>query len=330
MGGPVAIERDGGLAGRLRAIFEGASVAGLGDGALLERVAAGGEPARAALAALVERHGAMVLRACRAGVRDPNDADDAFQAVFLVLARKAGGLRAGDSIGPWLHGVARRTTAAARVASARRRALDRCHAERAGGLAPEPAPADDDLAALIHEELGKLPDRYRTPLVLCDLEGLSHEDAARQLGWPVGTVKSRQARGRERLRGRLLRRGVAPSAIVAIAAESARAAVPPGLAGSTIEASLRFTTGASAGAVPAAPALLARKVLITMTLSRLTLPALGLALAAAGAVAIAASRPAPLAPPIPDGPPAAVAKPSYVPPPAGSLLQFHFVADAQP
>ncbi len=153
----------------------------------------------------------MVLRVCRSILRDEHDAQDAFQATFLVLVRRADAVRRRESAGSWLHGVALRVAAHARAGMARRRRHERCAgelavtADRSGaeGVSPE-------LAAILHEELGRLPERYRAAFVLCYLEGHTCEAAARRLGWPVGTVKSRLARGRERLRGRLIRRGVVP------------------------------------------------------------------------------------------------------------------------
>jgi RNA polymerase sigma factor (sigma-70 family) len=155
----------------------------------------------------------MVFRACHAILRDPHAAEDAFQATFLVLARKAAGLWVCGSLGPWLLSVARRVACCARADASRQRA----HERRATELA---APAIDDQGwddrhAILHEELGRLPENYRTVVVLCDLDGLTQEQAARHLGWPDGTVRSRLARGRERLRERLTRRGMAPAVILA-------------------------------------------------------------------------------------------------------------------
>ena len=176
---------------------------------------ASGEAAELAFAALVERHGPMVLRVCRAVLADPHDTQDAFQATFLVLVKKARGLWVRDSLGPWLHQVAYRTASCARLAAARRHRHERCAAALRKEARVE---VHDDLARVLHEEIERLPERFRAPLVLCDLEGRSHEQAARHLGWPVGTVKSRQARGRERLRDRLRRRGLAPEPAVLAAA----------------------------------------------------------------------------------------------------------------
>ncbi len=204
--------RDVGGASRLflKTLFEDGVPAGLTDGQLLERFATGrGEAAELAFAILVDRHGPMVLRACRSILRDDHEAMDAFQATFLVLLAKSRSLWVRDSLGPWLHRVACRAAGQSRAREARRRALERGFAEvslqRAVG-------ADrDGLVAAVHEELNRLPERYRVPIVLCDLEGRTCEEAARHLGCPIGTLGSRLARGRERLRSRLARRGLAPS-----------------------------------------------------------------------------------------------------------------------
>ena len=179
----------------IRAVFEGGIVAGMTDRQLLEQFANGaGEIADVAFSALVDRHGRMVMRVCRAALRDEHDAEDAFQAVFLVLARKAATLWVHDSLGPWLHGVAIRISARAKVQNARRRAHEARHSHK---MVTATEPVELDLIAAVNEEVGRLPDRFRKAVVLCDLEELSHEAAACQLGWPVGTVKSRQSRGRE-------------------------------------------------------------------------------------------------------------------------------------
>jgi RNA polymerase sigma factor (sigma-70 family) len=259
----MALRRDGAALRRLHALFRVGAYGALTDGQLLERFAAGhGEAAELAFSALVERHGPMVLRVCRAALRDEHEARDAFQETFLVLVRRTGSVRVGDSLGPWLYGVARRVASRARSAAERRRRHERAAAE---SVPPRPAGAggDGDLERSLHEEIGRLPERCRAPVVLCLLEGLTHEQAARHLGWPVGTVKSRLAHGRERLRGRLLRRGLAPGAALsaALAARPARAAVPAALAEATARAAVRLAAGrAAAGAVPAAVASLAGRV----------------------------------------------------------------------
>jgi RNA polymerase sigma factor (sigma-70 family) len=277
----MAIGPNGAIQRHLRTLFNVGTFGTLTDGQLLDRFAAGrDEAAEMAFAALVERHGPMVLRVCRSVLRDEHDAQDAFQATFLVLVRRSGSLWVGDSLGPWLHGVARRVASVARSAASRRRRHERKAAERVvpGGFAPEPGPeraGDLELEQALHEEIGRLPERYRAAVVHCLLEGLTHEQAARSLGWPVGTVKSRLAQGRERLRLRLIRRGLAPGAILAggaLAARSARAAMPAALAAATARAAVCLATGqATAGAVPAVVASLGARFLRRRLMTKICL-----------------------------------------------------------
>ena len=187
-----------GAAGRhIRTLLESGEVGGLPDGRLLERFVTGdGATAEVAFAAMVDRHGPMVWRACRAILADPNDADDAFQATFLVMVRRARSLWARESLGPWLLQVARRTSMRARSLAQRRRLREFTAAGLKPRLAAEPPP--DELGAAIHEEVGRLPERYREVVVLCLLEGLPDSQVATRLGWPLGTVHSRLARGREK------------------------------------------------------------------------------------------------------------------------------------
>jgi RNA polymerase sigma factor (sigma-70 family) len=174
------------------------------DGELLARFARDGD--QAAFEMLVHRHGPMVWSVCRRLLKDVHDAEDAFQATFLVLARKATTIRKHASAGSWLHGVARRV--AAKVHESARRPRE--------GRLPRPVPdpgeeaAARELLPVLDEELARFPEKYRAPLVVCCLEGLTRDEAARLLRWPPGTVAGRLARGRERLRERLLRRGVEP------------------------------------------------------------------------------------------------------------------------
>ncbi len=226
---------NGVVARRVGAACEAGALGALGDGELLERFATRrGEAAELAFAVLVERHGPMVLRACRAGLGDPHAAQDAFQSTFLVLARRAGTLWVRDSLGPWLHSVACRTAAGARVAEGRRRALERRAAGRAEARATDPP--GDEVGPALHEEVERLPERLRRPVVLCYLEGLTHDEAADRLGCPVGTVRSRLARGRDRLRRGLTRRGLAP------AAPTPAPVVPPMLAGLVARSAARLAT----------------------------------------------------------------------------------------
>jgi RNA polymerase sigma factor (sigma-70 family) len=186
---------------------------GMTDGELVERFAArrdaGGD---AAFALLVARHGPMVLGVCRQILGDEHAAEDAFQAVFLVLARRAGSIRRPDLLGPWLHGVAVRIARKARSQAERRRHRERSEVEmtcvESPGDGPEPWPIRAEEAAAIHEEIGRLPERYRRAVVLCHFEGLTHGEAARRLGCAPGTVGSLVSRARELLRDRLARRGL--------------------------------------------------------------------------------------------------------------------------
>ncbi len=286
----MAVKKSGNALLQLRTLFNVGAIGALSDGQLLEQFATGrGEPRELAFAALVERHGPFVLRVCRSVLRDEGAADDAFQATFLALARKAGSLWAQDSLAPWLHQAAYRAAAHDRSATIRRRSHEHAAAALRPALVAPPHHANDnDLEKIIHEEIDRLPGRFRVAVVLCDLEGRTHEQAARDLGCAVGTVKSRLARGRKRLRGRLVRRGVAPAATLAAASAggAARAAVPTGLAESTV------VYAATASAVPTSVAVITEGVLISMFLRKVKLVMTAVAVVtalAAGAVALAQS-----------------------------------------
>jgi RNA polymerase sigma factor (sigma-70 family) len=211
----------------------------------------------AAFAALVDRHGPMVLGVCQAVLRHRHDAEDAFQATFLVLARNAGSIRRRDGLASWLHGVAYRVALKAQARRARQ------HALAATVPAPGPvAPADDlswgEVRTLLHTELAALPECFRAPLVLCYLEGLTQDEAARRLGWTTATLKGRLQRGRDRLRRRLKRRGLAPAALgaTALAGQALAAPLPSPLA----EATVRTVLSGTGETVSAAAAALAHGV----------------------------------------------------------------------
>ncbi len=219
-----------------------------------------------AFTALLQRHGPMVWGVCRRLLPDQCAAADAFQATFLVLVRRASVVRVDDSLGPWLYGVSRRVAARARSISLRQRVRETSGVEVAASVAPDPERAE--WLAILDEEIARLPERHRAVIVLCDLEGMPHEEAARQLGCPVGTVGSRLSRGRQRLRDRLVRRGLAPAAAVlwAETVREASAAIPPTL----ISLSTRLLASSSvAGAVPVAVTVLAEGVLQMMWVARL-------------------------------------------------------------
>ncbi len=256
----MAIGRDVSAPRDLHSLLRVGALGSLTDAQLLERSATGQvELVELAFTVLIERHGPMVLRVCRSVLRDEHEAQDAFQDTFLVLARRLPSLGEVGSLEPWLYGVARRVASSAQAASARRRRRER----RAAELATPRPPAigvDPDLGGSIREEIDRLPERYRVPVALCLLEGLSPERAARLAGWPVGTIKSRLAKGRERLRARLARRGLAPAAALAAGAaltRSARAAMTASLVEATARAAARVATGRAAGAVPMVASIMA-------------------------------------------------------------------------
>jgi len=193
------------------------SVGGKSDAELLRTYQVDqGRAGEWAFRALVDRHGPMVHRTCYRILNHRGDADDAFQATFLVLSRRAGTIWVPGSIAPWLHGVANRIATRARLDRDRRHQQERRLA--IFGREETVDPEIDDVSPLLHAEIARLPDRYQAPIILCYLEGLTHDQAANQLQWPVGTVRSRLGRGRARLRTALERRGVslAPSALACL------------------------------------------------------------------------------------------------------------------
>jgi RNA polymerase sigma factor (sigma-70 family) len=242
----MAAGASGALSRDIRTLFDDGTAVGLTDRHLLDRFADRRDPAtEAAFEVLVRRHGPMVLRVCRNALPDPNDALDAFQATFLVLVRRCASLRGLDSLGGWLCGVACRVAARARVETARRRNVEARAAARVRE-AVEPAEAEeivrDDLAPFVQEEVRRLPEKYRAVVVLCYWKGLTQEQAASQLGIPLGTVRSRMARARDLLRRRFARRGVE---YLAIGMESIRRLppIPPELVQSTVQAAVRIAGG---------------------------------------------------------------------------------------
>src|SRR5262249_10943996 len=220
----------------------------LTDGQLLERFVLRRE--EAAFEALVLRHGPLVWRLCRRALPQTQDAEDAFQATFLVLARKAGSIRKQQSVGRWLYGVASRIAREAKAGIGRRAARERQGVD----MAPPEGQGDRtwaEVERVIEEETQRLPASVREPFVLCYLEGKTNEEAARLLGWPPGTVKTRLARARELLRTRLARRGLGLSTglVAAVLAQGgADAAVPPPPAAAAGQAAAGFATGSAAAA----------------------------------------------------------------------------------
>jgi RNA polymerase sigma factor (sigma-70 family) len=242
--------------------------ADLTDGQLLECFVSRREPA--ALEALVRRHGPMVWGVCRRILRNHHDAEDAFQGAFLVLVRKAASISPRAKVGNWLYGVAHQTALKARATRAKRRVRERVMTEM-----PEPAVPEQDLwrevQPLLDQELSRLPEKYRTVLVLCELEGKTGKEAARELGLPQGTVASRLARARAMLAKRLARHGQAVSgaALGALFSRRATAAVPAAVLSAAIKAVTVVAEGpAAAGLISAQAAVLAEGVVKAMLLTK--------------------------------------------------------------
>jgi RNA polymerase sigma factor (sigma-70 family) len=257
-----------------------------GDGLLLARFVADRD--EAAFAALVRRHGPMVLGVCRRVLRHAHDAEDAFQATFLVLARKAASVLKREALGSWLYGVAYRTARKQRSLQARRQAREKQVDEMPH---PQVQPEEvHDWRPLLDRELNRLPEKYRAPVVLCDLGGRPHREAARQLGLPAGTFARRLAAGRRLLAERLSRRGVALSggalaAALSQATASAKVAAP--LVVATAKAAVWVAAGHLA-AVATPVAVLTKGVLRAMFLAKLkVVVGVALVVAALGAGGVA-------------------------------------------
>jgi RNA polymerase sigma factor (sigma-70 family) len=255
---------------------------GLSDAQLLERFLARRD--ESAFAAIVARHGPMVLGVCRRVLGNHHDAEDAFQAAFLVLARRAADLRPRTAVGPWLYGVSYRTALGAAAARARRRSRERQVRDMPH---PQVAPAEvPDWRPLLDRELSRLSERYRAAVVLCDLEGKTRKEAARLQGVPESTLANRLARARALLAKRLRGRGVeltGAALAVALSAETASAGVPAALLRGTVRAAAGQLTAASAPAV-----LLMKGVMQAMLIRKVKFVVLAvLVTAALGAVGLA-------------------------------------------
>jgi HlyD family secretion protein len=265
---------------QIERLVGGEALAGLSEGQLLDRFLSRHD--ERAFEALIVRHGPMVLGVCRRTLRDLADVEDAFQATFLILMKKAGVIRDRDQLGPWLYGVAHRVAVRARARATRR------HAKEQSGAVVEHtfmesfrAVDQREIRAVLDDELSRLPEKFRSPIVLCYLEGLTHDEAAARLHCRVGTIRSRMATARDRLRYQLARRGVATSvAFVAtvLAREASATTLPRALIKSTVRNAVVFATadGAAAGLVSTSVGLLLRGVLRTMSLSHRTAAATAL------------------------------------------------------
>jgi RNA polymerase sigma factor (sigma-70 family) len=258
-----------------RALFGFGVVRDWPDREILERfLTADRAEAEAAFGVLVQRHGPMVLHVCRQVLVDAHDAQDAFQATFLVFLRRAGSIRNRDSLASWLFGVALRVSRRARYAAI----LRRFHEKQAGELAAASSPTaggESATMAALHEEIARLPERFREPIVICHLEGLSTAAAAQRLRCSQGTILSRLSRARERLRRRMTGRGLAVPAgiLVASAAPQASAgALPAPLLSATVAALWPALAGPAAVAKSVTPSveLLTRISLRALLMTRIT------------------------------------------------------------
>jgi RNA polymerase sigma factor (sigma-70 family) len=232
---------------RLDALLSGGTLTGLGEGQLLERFLTDRDDD--AFEELVARHGPMILGICGRLLDDPQDIEDAFQATFLILLRKAASLRDRDSVSNWLFGVALRVARRAQINSRRRKSRERPgELEAAANSTTIDALANREAMMIVDHEIGRLPKKQQAAVVLCLVQGRTHDAAARELGWPIGTVKSRLASARFTLASRLRRRGLAPSVVVGLDKVADRflaVPLPDRIAQNTIAAALQSVAGPS-------------------------------------------------------------------------------------
>ncbi|MGP0067374.1 MAG: RNA polymerase sigma factor [Isosphaeraceae bacterium] len=287
--------RSGIVLGQIQRLFGHGTVSGLSEGQLLARFV--GDRDEVAFEAIVSRHGPMVLGICRRLLDDPHDVEDAFQATFLVLVKKARMLRDRDLLASWLYGVALRVATRSRRDRTRRRSR-----ERSDIAADVSMPADDierrELWSVLDAEVARLPARFRTPIVLCYFEGLTHDQAAERIGCPVGTVRSRMSKGRELLQSRLTRRGLAPTPTLLGAGpiSGLAPAVPPALFFKTLAgASVANGHPIVAGIVSTSAITLTQGVLRTMSMMKwMTLASAVMVLGAlGGGIGVAARQQSP-------------------------------------
>ena len=283
----------------LTALFRAGTLSSKSDSELLEQFLSArserDENAELAFSVLLQRHGGMVLRVCRGVLGNEHQAEDAFQATFLVLAGQARSIRRQVSLASWLYGVALRVSRTEQSRAARRRRHERSSATTVSESTAMSTP-DDEAARVLHQEIGRLPERYRSAVVLCYLEGLTHEGAAERLGRPVGTVRSRLATARNRLKARLTRRGLAPAVIPAFTPPDAISTVlPAALKEATLSASIRVVVGktAVAGVASAEAIALMEGTMKNMMIGRVvfavtTILAAGFATVGAGVIGYAA------------------------------------------
>jgi RNA polymerase sigma factor (sigma-70 family) len=267
----MAIKTLGSALGYLNRLFVDGTLSGFADDQLLGRFLATRDGA--AFEALMARHGPMVLRVCRSVLRNASDAEDAFQATFLVLVRKARTLRGRANLGGWLHLVAYRVAIQANAAAARRRVQEMRAGEMASSTSAHDPVISDELIPALHEEIARLPERLRLAVLLCDLQGVPQAQAAESLRWSTRTLQRRLAEGRGRLKARLDRRGLAwgEAVMTAVRIREAGTVIPPAWREATIRAALDLLNSTmAAGAVSAAAQSLTHEVLKTMLVQRLT------------------------------------------------------------
>jgi RNA polymerase sigma factor (sigma-70 family) len=277
----MAYGQAGSILRHIRTILDTQASRGLTDSQLLERFVSRRD--ESAFGVLMQRHGRLAWSVCRNILHREQDAEDAFQATFLVLARRAASIRKGESVGSWLYGVAHRVAMKAKKTAAKRWRYER-DATTKKREATSSELALRELQAVLHEELERLPEKYRTPFVLCCLEGRSRKEVADELGWKEGTVSSRIAQARQQLQRRLARRGLALSAILCATAVVPNAA-SAALVAKTIREVFMFL-GGRGEAVSTPAAALAEGVMKAMALSKLkigTVLVLGMTMIAAGA-----------------------------------------------
>lgn len=254
-------------------LFGAGSVSGLSEGQLLARFVESRDDA--AFEAIVTRFGPMVMGICRQVLNDSHAADDAFQATFLVLVRRARTIRDRELLGNWLYGAALKVARRARADQAKQRSREaEVRSVKTEFDGDSTSPTDQEFAPALHEEISRLADKYRRPMVLCFLEGHTCEEAADRLGWPVGTVKGRISRAKDLLRGRLARRGiVATSTLISTTlTRAAEASISPVILDQTVKAAMGLAAGGTAvaaGVFSATAVALADGVESTMFLSNL-------------------------------------------------------------
>lgn len=247
------------------------------DGQLLNRYVVHREDD--AFALLLQRHGPMVLGLCKRLIREPHAAEDAFQATFMVLVRKADSIIKQDSLASWLYGVAYRTARRVRSTTDRHRPVEFSTMQEPCKDAADHA-SWQQLRPVLDEEVNRLPEKFRAPVILCYIEGKSNDEAAKQLAWPVGTVKGRLSQARALLRGRLARRGLTLAGVTATVAATdyaAVAAVAPALAAATIQSARQVAAGVSlTTAASASVAALAHQTLRSMWMAKVAISALAI------------------------------------------------------